>query len=79
MGCGQSCEKSGQTDKNTKEGRKEGWEAVGRRNRRANTQSSKGDPEVRLRRNVDIGGPTSRYAGWFLIVVKFKLIENEYC
>lgn len=72
-------EKSAQTDKNTKEGRKEGWEAVGRRNKRANAESFKGDPEVRLRRNVDIGRPTSRYAGWFLIVVKFKLIENEYC
>lgn len=68
-------EKSAQTDKNTKEGRKGGKQLAGETE--GQTQSSKGDPEVRLRRNVDIGGPTSRYAGWFLTVVKFKLIEND--
>lgn len=37
--------------------------------------SSKREPEVRLRRAVDAGGPT-RYTGQFLQDVKFKLIEN---
>lgn len=38
--------------------------------------SSKREPEIRLRRAVDAGGPTSTYTGQFLLDVKFKLIKN---
>lgn len=69
-------EESAQTDKNTKGGRKGGRQLAGGTEGQAH--SSKRGPEVRLRRDGDVGGPTAGYSGQFLLDVKFKLIENYY-